>query len=71
MLVEVVNHADETIAVHRWVGLVVPEAAEAWRRGRFSRPLQARQCIRGDVANPTGPQHGDDVSSSGMPLAHP
>ena len=54
ILLEVVDRADEPVAGAERIGFIVPEAAKAWRRGRLSRPLQTRQRIRRDVANPTG-----------------
>jgi hypothetical protein len=43
-LVEVVDRTDETLAVagDERIGLIIPKAAKAWRRGRLSRSLQAR-----------------------------
>ena len=70
VLVEVVDRCDKTVAIRQLIRLIIPEAAEARRRGRLTRPLHTRQGIRGDVANPTGGQHGDDVSGSRMSLAH-
>jgi hypothetical protein len=70
MLIEVVNRADETVAIQQRIRVIAPKTAEARRRGRLTRTFQTRQCVRSNVANPTRREHGNDVSGCGMPLAH-
>ena len=69
ILVEVVDRADQTVVGDERIWFIVPEAAKAWCRSGLSRPLQTRQRIRRDVANPTRCQHGDDVSGSRVPFS--
>ena len=42
ILLEIVDRADQAVASTERIGLIVPEAAKAWRRGSLSRPLQTR-----------------------------